>query len=119
MPKTKQWTCTEDRSVVAFAQAGSSIAEIAEIIGRSADAVQSRVCFLRQSLGNEVVPYRHKGRPAIQPSPGPARVNQGGRGEQRKRLCMCCGKTFLSAHSMNRLCTSCRTKDVSPFCPAT
>lgn len=31
------------------------------------------------------------------------------------RKCMCCGKEFKSAHSMNRLCGSCNGRSVSRF----
>lgn len=32
-----------------------------------------------------------------------------------QRKCLCCGKDFPSAHSMNRMCGYCRSHSVTPF----
>jgi hypothetical protein len=36
-----------------------------------------------------------------------------------QRPCLCCGRSFRSAGSMNRLCDGCRTRNVSPYAIAT
>lgn len=35
--------------------------------------------------------------------------------EKTRRACLCCGASFESAGPHNRLCTTCRKKETSPF----
>ena len=110
----RPWTVQEDQRVVDMANAGASLPEVIAAIGRSDNAVQLRVSYLRRLLGPGKFPRKLRDPRLIC---GPSNVKRGGRGEQKPRSCLGCGHTFLSAHSMNRLCKQCRRVSAGPYAP--
>jgi len=100
----RPWTREDDAKLLDLRARGLTGARIAAELGRPDSSIFSRLDVLRH-------------RPS-QPRPESyARINikEGGPGERKPRKCLCCGKTFPSAHAGNRLCGSCRGKSVSPF----
>lgn len=110
----RPWTVQEDQRVVDMANGGASLGEIIDAIGRSHSAVQLRVSYLRHLLGPDKFPKKLRDPRLIL---GPSNVKRGGRGEQKPRICLGCGRPFPSAHSMNRLCRNCRHVSASPYAP--
>lgn len=99
------WTPAEDERLLAMVAARKTHAQMAADLQRPASSIPSRLDTL------------HIKRDQAQPGTRGVRhdTKQGGVGERRPRNCLCCGKSFLSAHAGNRLCATCRGKSVSPF----
>lgn len=79
------WSKTEDEQLRVLHGEGKSPCAIAKVIGRSESSVYRRI---------EIVIATPKAKP---------------------RPCMCCRNTFKSDGPHNRLCPTCRRKDVSPY----
>lgn len=56
--KQKAWTYNEEYRLVQRWRQGATLGELAEELGRSADAIKQRLIRLRRERGAEVVPYR-------------------------------------------------------------
>lgn len=81
------WTETEVSRLAELWDAGASYAAIADVLGKSASAVQSKAGFI-------ALPRR--------------RWPQAQHPTARIRPCMCCGAGFHSEWFGNRLCTACK-----------
>ncbi|OHC68608.1 MAG: hypothetical protein A3H93_09095 [Rhodocyclales bacterium RIFCSPLOWO2_02_FULL_63_24] len=106
------WTPEEDARLIALRGAGKTQKWIAADLGRPESSIPSR-------LGKLAIRRRQ---PALLGNPAPAcasgqraHVKNGGLGERKWRKCLCCGHSFESAHSMNRLCSPCRRQSVGPY----
>ena len=115
MSSGRAWTPREDEGLLTMYAEGKTYHVIARSLGRAMTSISSRLITLN-------VPLRRAGRAKdIAPAPPPGSshsrkdIKAGGRGEQKLRNCLCCRKTFMSAHAGNRLCNKCRTIDVSPY----
>ncbi|MDD5176790.1 MAG: hypothetical protein PHQ05_10250 [Sterolibacterium sp.] len=123
----RPWTPEEDQRVVDMANGGACVDQIADALKRSHNAVQFRISYLRQHLGADALPkrlpdprqVRIRNKPQKVPgqSSAPKYIKRGGCGEQKPRVCLGCGRTFSSAHCMNRLCNTCRGRSASPYAP--
>lgn len=113
----RRWTDADDQRLVDLANAGDSTRTIAGALVRSRSAVTSRAVYLRAVRGADALPAK-LGDSRIDHAPVRGKgVKTGGRGEQKRRVCLSCGNPFLSAHSMNRLCDYCRRQSASPYAP--
>jgi hypothetical protein len=110
----RPWTPDEDARLLAGRAARKTHAWIAADLGRPLSSIASRLDTLKIKRTREAAllgPATPTGCSVGQR----AHVKEGGPGERKPRNCLCCGKTFASAHAGNRLCNTCRTKSVSPF----
>lgn len=88
----KRLTETEKRQIVQMHEKGETFEAIAETLDRP-----------KQTIGNWWKNHRTN---LEETNPRPVKQN---------RPCMCCGKTFLSAGSHNRLCCKCKQIETSRF----
>lgn len=117
----RPWTDEEDQTIVDLANSGAYLDEIIDALDRSDDAVQCRITHLRKTLLDGAMPAKLpiRGR-KVNTSPSSITrhsITRPKRDEKTPRKCLCCGNTFSSAHSMNRLCNNCRHRDASPYAP--
>lgn len=109
----RPWTVDEDARLLAMRAARKTHQWIATDLKRPISSIASRLETLRIKRTR---PAPLLGEPAPSQMLGQrAHIKEGGVGERKPRNCLCCGREFLSAHSGNRLCSSCRTKSVGPF----
>ena len=84
------WTPDEDRIALRMQSDGKTLGQIASVLDRSERSVACRLLKLADQQA------QRKAKPKLRP-------------------CLCCGKKFTSAGPHNRLCLTCRRKDVSPY----
>lgn len=109
----RSWKPEDDQRVVEMANDGAYLDEIVAALDRSPEAIGCRLTHLRKTLPAGTVPAQLciRGRKC---STSPRNVK---RVEKTERKCLGCGNPFPSAHSMNRLCGSCRNRTTSPYAP--
>lgn len=111
------WTPEEDVRLLALKLAGRTHQVIAAELGRATSSVASRLKTLKLPSRAAVAAVA-----IARPAPAGQRgvrtgTKDGGPGERKVRPCMCCKKSFYSAHAGNRLCRNCSGKSVSPYAP--
>jgi len=117
MTPRRPWTDDEDARLLRLRAIGKTHEWIAADLSRPLSSIASRLNTLKVKRTSEA--------PLLGPAAPPMRtvgqrvhVKEGGAGERKPRTCLCCRKSFLSAHAGNRLCSYCRTLSVSPYAPA-
>jgi hypothetical protein len=96
----RNWTTDEDAALQALLAKGKTAAVIAREMSRPESSVYSRT----QVLALKAMPSPAK--PGKAPPPKPF---------GRLRPCMCCKTIFNSAGPHNRLCSTCRRLEKTPF----
>lgn len=105
MSRGRGWSTREDQLLFTLLRSRMKHVEIAATLRRPPSSIASRIETLT-----------HQGRMFHRDHLSPAAPSAPTlRKPRRQRLCMCCGKTFLSEGAHNRLCTTCRALSVSPY----
>lgn len=96
------WSPLDDQTVIDYVRQGLSRADIAELMGRTPDAIMSRITVLR-----------HRGQIKLsgdRPQPAPVTPTAALRlaaQSPKRRACLKCRKAFDSRHAGHRLCSYC------------
>ena len=96
----RAWTPEEDSLLHKLRQEKLNNATIGKILDRPASSISSRF----ETLASHAAGVKR----AILFTETPKSCS-------RTRPCLCCGKSFASDGPHNRLCSTCRTKSVSPY----
>lgn len=92
------WTPEEDQQIIAWRAEGVSYRDIAERLNSNGASIASHFYHIAEQAG---APPRQPS-PSL-PIPPPAAPDKPG-----ARKCLCCSRTFASAHAGNRICWRCK-----------
>lgn len=118
-PVQRKWREAEDEALIEACLAApprttklALFRAVAEKLGRSEFSVAQRYDRLKIKIDDRKA-ERELARLAPQPRFG--KLKPATRPGLRK--CLCCKRDFMSEGAHNRLCSRCRTRDVSPYAP--
>lgn len=106
------WSRQEDQSLIAHVSHGMPPGEIAVLMGRTTDAVKSRIVTLRHRGQLKLPQDAPITDTARHPPTAPAGLRLAAQ-SPAFRTCLKCGKTFGSRHAGHRLCGSCSSSSSS------
>lgn len=118
-PVARKWREAEDEQLIEARMNARTLTSNAALartlapgLGRTEQAVLQRLDRLRITIDDRI---QERELAQLAPQPRFGRLKPATRPGLRK--CLCCGRDFMSEGAHNRLCLTCRQKDVSPYAP--